>query len=54
MQSKNYNDSTVLLDVGFEVLTAVAMKNTIFWDIMTCSPIKAKLAACFMLVSYLA
>jgi hypothetical protein len=27
--------------VGFEVLTAVVMKSTIFWDIMPCSPLKA-------------
>jgi hypothetical protein len=26
--------------VGFEVLTAVVMKNTIFWDITPCSPLK--------------
>jgi hypothetical protein len=26
--------------VGFEVLTAVVMKSTIFWDIMPCSPLK--------------
>jgi hypothetical protein len=25
--------------VGFEVLTAVVMKNTIFWDITPCSPL---------------
>jgi hypothetical protein len=25
--------------VGFEVLTAVVMKSTIFWDISTCSPL---------------
>jgi hypothetical protein len=25
--------------VGFEVLTAVVMKNTIFWNIMACSPL---------------
>jgi hypothetical protein len=24
---------------GFEVLTAVAMKSTIFWDITPCSPL---------------
>jgi hypothetical protein len=29
-----------LLIVGFEVLTAVVMKSTIFWDIMPCSPLK--------------
>jgi hypothetical protein len=26
--------------VGFEVLTAVFMKSTIFWDIAPCSPLK--------------
>jgi hypothetical protein len=26
--------------VGFEVLTAVVMKNTIFWDITSCSTLK--------------
>jgi hypothetical protein len=26
--------------VGFEVLTAVVMKSTIFWDITQCSPLK--------------
>jgi hypothetical protein len=25
--------------VGFEVLTAVGMKSTIFWDITPCSPL---------------
>jgi hypothetical protein len=27
--------------LGFEVLTAVVMKSTIFWDITACSPLKA-------------
>jgi hypothetical protein len=26
--------------VGFEVLTAVVMKSTVFWDITPCSPLK--------------
>jgi hypothetical protein len=26
-------------DVGFEVLTMVVIKSTIFWDIMLCSPL---------------
>jgi hypothetical protein len=26
--------------VGFEVITAVVMKSTIFWDMTTCSPLK--------------
>jgi hypothetical protein len=28
--------------VGFEVLTAVVMKNSVFWDITPCSPLKVK------------
>jgi hypothetical protein len=28
------------IDVGFEVVTAVVMKSTVFWDIMACSPLK--------------
>jgi hypothetical protein len=27
----------VLSEVGFEVLAAVAMKSSVFWDIMPCS-----------------
>jgi hypothetical protein len=30
----------VIILVGFEVLTAVVMKNTIFMDITPCSPLK--------------
>jgi hypothetical protein len=26
--------------IGFEVLTAVVMKCSIFWDIMPCNPLK--------------
>jgi hypothetical protein len=26
--------------VGFEVLTAVVMNSSVFWDIMPCSPLK--------------
>jgi hypothetical protein len=46
--------------VGFEVLTAVVMKNPIFWNVTPCSPLKAirrfggicsSIATCFMLVS---
>jgi hypothetical protein len=29
--------------VGFERLTAVVMKNTVFWDITPCSPLKVNL-----------
>jgi hypothetical protein len=56
---------TVLLmsqvPVGFEVLTAVVMKSSIFWDIMQSILLKvnhrfkaSKPAACFMQVSLLA
>jgi hypothetical protein len=30
----------LIQDVGFEVLTAVVMKSSVFWDIMPCSPLK--------------
>jgi hypothetical protein len=30
----------LLLHVEFEVLTAVFMKSSIFWDLMSCSPLK--------------
>jgi hypothetical protein len=26
--------------VGFEVLTAVVMKGSVFWDVTLCSPLK--------------
>jgi hypothetical protein len=29
-----------MLLVGFEVLTPVLMKSTVFWDITPCSPLK--------------
>jgi hypothetical protein len=29
--------------VGFEALTAVVMESTIFWDIMSCTPLKVNL-----------
>jgi hypothetical protein len=28
-----------LLDVGFEVLTAVTIKSVVFLDVMTCNPV---------------
>jgi hypothetical protein len=31
-----------LRNVGFQTLTAVIMKSTIFWDITPCSPLKVK------------
>jgi hypothetical protein len=38
--------------VGFEVLTVVVMKSTVFWDIKPCSPLKVnRLPPAFMLVS---
>jgi hypothetical protein len=40
--------------VGFEVLTVVVMKSFAFCDITLCSPLKAELAICFTMVSYLA
>jgi hypothetical protein len=41
--------------VDFEVLTVVVMKNSIFWDITLCSPVKVRvsLAACFTFISCL-
>jgi hypothetical protein len=32
----------MILLVGFEVLTVVVMKSTVFWDIMPCNPVKVK------------
>jgi hypothetical protein len=45
--------TTLVQYVGFEVLTAVVMKSTIFWDITPCSPLKVKLCLplAFTLVS---
>jgi hypothetical protein len=49
---------------GFQILTAMIMKRSIFWDITLCSPLKgnrlfrgtwrALLGNCFMLISSLA
>jgi hypothetical protein len=36
--TKNLNQDSQY--IGFEVLTAVVMKSTIFWDITPCSPLK--------------
>jgi hypothetical protein len=30
----------IIDDVGFEVLTVVVLKTTIFWDITPCSPLR--------------
>jgi hypothetical protein len=35
----SYSVSSMFV-AGFEVLTAVVMKSTIFWDITPCSPLK--------------
>jgi hypothetical protein len=51
MDIKILDQSCGCFFVGFEVLTAVVMKSSIFRDIMLCS---ALLATCFMLVSCLA
>jgi hypothetical protein len=29
-----------LVDVAVEILTAVDMKNSVFWDVLPCSPVK--------------
>jgi hypothetical protein len=40
--------------VGFEILTAVVIESTIFWDITPCSPLKVnRVANCFHAVSLL-
>jgi hypothetical protein len=31
-----FGSGTIVFSVGFEVLTAVVMKSTIFWDITPC------------------
>jgi hypothetical protein len=38
---KQTNTTAKRCKTGFEVLTAVVMKRSIFWDIMLCSPLKA-------------
>jgi hypothetical protein len=39
-KSWHYCSSKLYWSVGFEVLTAVVMKSTVFWDITLCSPLK--------------
>jgi hypothetical protein len=43
-QNKNpdfpYESRSLVGHVGYEILTAVVMKNALFWDIMSCSPLK--------------
>jgi hypothetical protein len=41
MQKGNHVDQINFYNVGFEVLTAVVMKSSVFWDITPCSPSKA-------------
>jgi hypothetical protein len=45
VKSQKMIPSNVNEVVGFEVLTAVVVKNTIFWDITPCSPLNA--SRCF-------
>jgi hypothetical protein len=40
--------------VRLEVLTRVVTESSLSWDITPCSPLKAMLAACMMLVCCLA
>jgi hypothetical protein len=35
----------VVTYIGFDVHTAVVMKNTVFWDITPCSPMKVRTAS---------
>jgi hypothetical protein len=37
--------------VGFEVLTAVVMKSSIFWDIMLYSPLEVNQLTCYLLLA---
>jgi hypothetical protein len=34
-----FTESQLIYFVGFEVLTAVVVKSSIFWDIIPCSPL---------------
>jgi hypothetical protein len=36
------NQIIIISHVGYEVLTAVVTKASVFWDIMLCSPLKVK------------
>jgi hypothetical protein len=41
MVSQSKSESSISrINVGFEVLTAVVMKRSIFWDITPCCPLK--------------
>jgi hypothetical protein len=37
----NYKIKCYVNLLGFEILTAVVMRSSIFWDIMPCCPLKA-------------
>jgi hypothetical protein len=37
--NQNINCDRIFILVGIEVLTAVVMNSTIFWDITTCNPL---------------
>jgi hypothetical protein len=39
-QGLNLNLSKISAFVGYEVLTAVVMNSSVFWDITPCSPLK--------------
>jgi hypothetical protein len=39
-QERKFEEFEMLLTEGFEVLTPVVMRGTIFWDITPCSPLK--------------
>jgi hypothetical protein len=32
----------ICMHVGFEVITAMVMKGSVYWDVMPCSPLKIK------------
>jgi hypothetical protein len=38
--TRSFNTATKVIYVESEVLTAVVMKSSIFWDITPCSPVK--------------
>jgi hypothetical protein len=40
LQASQFNTQNIQFYVGMEVLTEVAMKSTLFWDITPCSPLK--------------
>jgi hypothetical protein len=35
-----FSNLTQIADIGIEVLTAVVVESTIYWDIMPCGPLK--------------